>query len=143
MLLQSLQDSVWPHSPGPESCIPTPWSVHIQSLFCTDSVFQDPAVLQVPQQSFKAELDGIPSVKEITKAIEQLRSGKEQSEDEQYFQEKCREQNKELYVVFVDLTKAFDTVSRKGMWMIIERLGCLPKVLQHGYPTAQRPVQSI
>ena len=26
-------------------------------------------------------------------------------------QEKCREQNKGLYVTFVDLTKAFDTVS--------------------------------
>ena len=31
-------------------------------------------------------------------------------------QEKCREQNKGLYVTFVDLTKAFDTVSRKGLW---------------------------
>jgi len=26
-------------------------------------------------------------------------------------QEKCREQNQDLYVVFVDLTKAFDTVN--------------------------------
>ncbi len=30
-------------------------------------------------------------------------------------QEKCREQNKALYVTFVDLTKAFDTVSRQGL----------------------------
>lgn len=44
-------------------------------------------------------------------------------------QEKCREQNKGLYVTFVDLTKAFDTVSRKGLWMIMERLGCPPKFL--------------
>ena len=42
-------------------------------------------------------------------------------------QEKCREQNKELYVTFVDRTKAFDTVSRKRLWLILERLGCLPK----------------
>ncbi|XP_076447193.1 uncharacterized protein LOC143284443 [Babylonia areolata] len=28
-------------------------------------------------------------------------------------QEKCREQNKELHMVFVDLTKAFDTVNRR------------------------------
>ena len=41
-------------------------------------------------------------------------------------QEKCREQNKELYVTFVDLTKAFDTVCRKGLWLILERLGCPP-----------------
>ena len=44
-------------------------------------------------------------------------------------QEKCREQNKGLYVTFVDLTKAFDTVSRKGLWQILERLGCPPKFL--------------
>ncbi|XP_063595009.1 uncharacterized protein LOC134771986 [Penaeus indicus] len=44
-------------------------------------------------------------------------------------QEKCREQNKGLYMTFVDLTKAFDTVSRKGLWMIMERLGCPPKFL--------------
>ena len=45
-------------------------------------------------------------------------------------QEKCREQNKGLYVTFVDLTKAFDTVSRPGLWLILERLGCPPKFLQ-------------
>ena len=38
-------------------------------------------------------------------------------------QEKSREQNKGLYVSFVDLTKAFDTVSRKGLLMIMEHLG--------------------
>ena len=31
--------------------------------------------------------------------------------------------------LFVDLTKAFDTVSRKGLWQIMERLGCPPKFL--------------
>ncbi|XP_051634185.1 uncharacterized protein LOC127466875 [Manacus candei] len=45
-------------------------------------------------------------------------------------QEKSREQNKGLYVTFVDLTKAFDTVSRKGLWQILERLGCPPKFLK-------------
>ena len=30
-------------------------------------------------------------------------------------QEKCQEQNVDLYMTFVDLTKAFDTVSRDGM----------------------------
>ena len=39
-------------------------------------------------------------------------------------QEKCREQNKGLHITFVDLTKAFDTVSREGLWLILERLGC-------------------
>ncbi len=44
-------------------------------------------------------------------------------------QEKCREQNKALYVIFVDLTKAFDKVSRQGLWKILEKLGCQPKFL--------------
>ncbi|RXN24108.1 RNA-directed DNA polymerase from mobile element jockey-like protein [Labeo rohita] len=44
-------------------------------------------------------------------------------------QEKCREQNRGLYITFVYLTKAFDSVSRQGMWQILERLGCPPKFL--------------
>ena len=31
-------------------------------------------------------------------------------------QEKCQEQNVDLYMTFVDLTKAFDTVSSDGLW---------------------------
>ena len=45
-------------------------------------------------------------------------------------QEKCREQNMGLYATFIDLTKAFDTVSRTGLWLILERLGCPSKLLQ-------------
>ena len=45
-------------------------------------------------------------------------------------QEKCREQNKGLCVTFIDLTKAFDTVSRTGLWLILERLGCPPKFMK-------------
>ena len=30
-------------------------------------------------------------------------------------QEKCQEQNVDIYLTFVDLTKAFDTVSRDGL----------------------------
>ena len=45
-------------------------------------------------------------------------------------QEKCREQNKGLYVTFVDLTKAFDTVSRKDLWLIMGAPRLSPKFLQ-------------
>ena len=41
-------------------------------------------------------------------------------------QEKCKEQNKDLYILFFDLTKAFDTVSRPGLWRILPRIGIPP-----------------
>ena len=52
------------------------WSEYFLSLFSADCVIQDPAVLRIPQQPFNAELDELPSVKENTKTIEQLRNGK-------------------------------------------------------------------
>ena len=36
-------------------------------------------------------------------------------------QEKFQEQNVDLYMTFVDHTKAFDTVSRDGLWKIMEK----------------------
>ena len=39
-------------------------------------------------------------------------------------QEKYQEQNVDLYIMSVDLAKAFDTVSRDGLWKIIARFGC-------------------
>lgn len=39
-------------------------------------------------------------------------------------QEKCQEQNRELCTTFVDLTKAFDSVSRQGLWRIMSKFGC-------------------
>ena len=39
-------------------------------------------------------------------------------------QEKSMEQHQDLYMTFVDLTKAFDTVSREGLWKIISKFGC-------------------
>ena len=42
-------------------------------------------------------------------------------------QEKCREQNQDLYMVFVDLTKAFNTVNHDGLWKILHKLGCPEK----------------
>ena len=44
-------------------------------------------------------------------------------------QEKCREQNVSLLTTFVDLTKAFDTVSRVGLWKIMSKFGCPPKFI--------------
>ena len=45
------------------------------------------------------------------------------------FQEKCQEQNVDLYITFVDLTKAFDTVSRDRLWKIMVKFGCPPRFI--------------
>jgi len=44
-------------------------------------------------------------------------------------QEKCREQIQPLYLAFIDLTKAFDLVSRDGLFRMLPFIGCPPKLL--------------
>ena len=36
----------------------------------------------------------------------------------------------DLYAVFIDLRKAFDTVNRKALWTILAKLGCPRKFVQ-------------
>ena len=45
------------------------------------------------------------------------------------FQEKCREQRRPLFIAFIDLTKASDLVSRRGLFNLLEKIGCPPKLL--------------
>ena len=40
--------------------------------------------------------------------------------------EKCCEQHQDLYLAFVNLTKAFDTVNRDLLWNILRKFGCSP-----------------
>ena len=51
-------------------------------------------------------------------------------------QEKCQEQNVDLYMTFVDLTKAFDTVSREGLWKIMAKFGCPAKFIAMVYSSS-------
>ena len=44
-------------------------------------------------------------------------------------QEKCREQHKNLFIAFVDLSKAFDTVNRDLLWQVLKKFGCPPRFL--------------
>ena len=41
-------------------------------------------------------------------------------------QEKCREQHQDLYMAFVDLTRAFDTVNRDLLWNILLKFSFPP-----------------
>ncbi|VDL86080.1 unnamed protein product [Schistocephalus solidus] len=45
-------------------------------------------------------------------------------------QEKCQEMQTNLYLTFVDLTKALDTVNHDGLWKIMQKFGC-PRRFTH------------
>ena len=45
-------------------------------------------------------------------------------------QEKCIAQHQDLHLLFIDLTKAFDTVNRTALWSVLHKLGCPPKFIQ-------------
>nr|VZI51647.1 unnamed protein product [Spirometra erinaceieuropaei] len=45
-------------------------------------------------------------------------------------QEKCQEMRTHLYSTFVDLTKAFNTVNREGLWKIMQKFGCPKRFTQ-------------
>ena len=45
----------------------------------------------------------------------------------QQLQENCIEQDRLLYMAFVDLTKAFDTVGRYELWQLLRKYGCSEK----------------
>nr|VZI04440.1 unnamed protein product [Spirometra erinaceieuropaei] len=45
-------------------------------------------------------------------------------------QEMCQEMRTHLYSTFVDLTKAFDTVNREGLWKIMQKFGCPERFTQ-------------
>ena len=44
-------------------------------------------------------------------------------------QEKCREQHRDLFIAFIDLTKAFDTVNHDLLWQVLGKRGCPPHFL--------------
>ena len=50
-------------------------------------------------------------------------------------QEKCREQHQDLYLAFVDLTKAFDTVNRDLLWNILRKFGYPPTFILQQFHT--------
>ena len=39
-------------------------------------------------------------------------------------QEKYREQQQDLYVIFIDLTKVFSRIHRSGLWEVLKQIGC-------------------
>ena len=41
--------------------------------------------------------------------------------------EKCIEQDRPMYVVFVDFSKAFEAVGRTELWQLLRKYGCPEK----------------
>jgi len=41
-------------------------------------------------------------------------------------EEKYREQHRDLFIAFIDLSKAFDTVNRGLLWQVLGKFGCPP-----------------
>ena len=60
-------------------------------------------------------------------------------------QEKCREQNESLYLAFIDLTEAFDTVNRDLLWSISSGIGTVLRskslLVDNGHVTT--PTESV
>ena len=52
----------------------------------------------------------------------------------------CSEQNRDLFLAFIDLTKAFDTVNRDLLWKVLSKFGCPPNVLSilHEFPNSMK-----
>ena len=46
-------------------------------------------------------------------------------------QERCQELKQCLYLLFMDLIKAFDTVSHTSLWQILCKLGCPPRIISN------------
>nr|VZI23776.1 unnamed protein product [Spirometra erinaceieuropaei] len=52
--------------------------------------------------------------------------------------EKCQKIRTHMYSIFVDMTKAFDTVNREGLWKIMQEFDCLDRFTQMR-PTLPHP----
>ncbi len=44
-------------------------------------------------------------------------------------QEKAREKQKAFHMAFIDLTKAFDLINRKALFLVLRKIGCPPTLL--------------
>ena len=59
-------------------------------------------------------------------------------------QEKYHEHRQPLFITFIDMTKAFDLVGRKGLFTLLQRIGCplkLPRMITSIHEGMQGTVQ--
>nr|VZI34355.1 unnamed protein product [Spirometra erinaceieuropaei] len=94
------------------------------------STISDSAIARWPQAGTIADLDFSPSLQETIRAVQQLSCGTTDMIFAVRQMQKCQEMRTHLYSTFVDLTKAFDTVNRKGLWKIMQKFGCPERFIQ-------------
>ncbi|VDM03015.1 unnamed protein product [Schistocephalus solidus] len=117
------------------------WAEHFRRVLNCSSAISDAAIDRLTQVDTNHDLDLPPFLPETILAVQQTSSEKAPGSDaipsEVYkhggpwlmvelttlFQ-KSQEIRTHLYTTFVDLTKAFDTVNRDGLWKVMQKFGC-------------------
>ena len=109
----------------------TRWSEHFQKLLNVRGDINHEALDNIPQRITKTSLNEIPTMDEM--AIACLKDGKAPGGDgipaeiRKHGGDKCIEQDRPLCKVFVDFSKAFNTVGRTGLWQLLRKYGCPEK----------------
>lgn len=86
------------------------WRGHFLDLYSKENRVSQEALIQIPSLLTMTELDELATQIELEKASSWQRL------------HPCRDHQR-----FVDLTNAFDLVSRSSLFKILEKIGCPPK----------------
>ncbi|KAK2186911.1 hypothetical protein NP493_182g00027 [Ridgeia piscesae] len=115
------------------------WSEHFQTLPNVPGDIDHEAMDNIPHRITKTSLDEIPTMAEMARAIAGLNNGKAPGGDT-IPAEVWKHGGDNLFsklhqlitnawadMVFVDFSKAFDTVGRIGLWQLLRKNGCAEK----------------
>ncbi|KAL0173433.1 hypothetical protein M9458_029401, partial [Cirrhinus mrigala] len=130
------------------------WVKYYLELYATQNIVTDTTLDTILDLPVMEELDTPPTLDELSKVTdclacgnapgsngilpEVLKNGKlvvvgratiDMIFSVRQLQEKSREQQMPLYIAFIDLTKAFDLVSRSGLFRLLQKIGCSPQLL--------------
>ena len=126
-----------------DTAIQQRWREHFEQLLNCESIVTDDTILSIPQHPERASRDIPPTRKKLAQVflnrllplteeiLPETQCGfrLSQGTTDMIFlagqiQEKCREQNQELFMAFIDLTKAFEYINREALWKVLSRFGC-------------------
>ncbi|XP_076472273.1 uncharacterized protein LOC143301768 [Babylonia areolata] len=105
------------------------WADHYNEILNHPADIEDEAIARLPQVKISDDLDTLPTEDEVRKAVKQHTCGKVPGSDVIPAEEKCQEENSDLFMNVFVLTKVSDTVCREGLWKIIEKFGSPSKFI--------------